>query len=87
MPTLRDYFKNDFPKTLGYENQALAHLSDGGTVKVVREVHMDFDANAMFISYFVESSASTESVCEGLIRGKRSRVSTAENLISGSRGS
>jgi hypothetical protein len=66
MATLREYFDTDFTRAINTAQQLeLRHGTN--TFRVLARIHMDFDANAKFISCYLDEAASTASVCNYLV--------------------
>ncbi len=61
MATLRDYFERDFVVGHGWRFKV-----GGGEVVVEAELHLDFDANARFVSCYVPSVPDPVSVIEAV---------------------
>lgn len=66
MATLRQYFDMDFNKTTSIYN-TLKCSSDHEEVDVIGRIHLDFDANAMYISCYIPICTDLLSFCVGLI--------------------
>jgi hypothetical protein len=68
MATLREFYDTDFPRILNAGG--VLNVTEGADVlKVPARVHMDFDANARFLSCYLSSTVSPASVCIALLRG------------------
>lgn len=67
--TLRDYFLSDFPHTFKLqEAQLISSTKHGENVQLDTRLYWDFDAKAMFLSFYIPSTPSTIKVCEYIAR-------------------
>jgi hypothetical protein len=67
MATLRQYFDTDFSRVLSI-NQNWECQSAASSCSVIARLHLDFDANAKFASFYVPSYDDPGGACEAFIR-------------------
>lgn len=69
MATLEEYFDKDFRHTLSDRTARTVRAADGTVLaEVVVRVHLDFDANVKYVSYYIPESSRTLDVCALLLR-------------------
>ena len=66
MATLRDYFDTDFARVLNTSTLLQSKL-EGEIVEFPVRVHLDFDANAKFLSCYLPASLCSAEICNGLL--------------------
>ena len=68
MATVREYYDTDFTRVLNVGN-TLRVQKGGAVAEVPARLHLDFDANAKYVSCFLSSDASSETICQALLEG------------------
>ncbi|MBN2583429.1 MAG: toll/interleukin-1 receptor domain-containing protein [Planctomycetes bacterium] len=82
MATLREYFDTDFPHTLTvHTEQTLSSAARQFTLTVVARVHLDFDANARFVSYYLPECPNALAVCQALLLNPQWGLDVGKGLM------
>ena len=69
MATLKEYFDKDFSYILSTHQSQKLNSTDGTIdIEVIARVHLDFNSNTKFISFFVPDSDRTFDICISLIK-------------------
>jgi hypothetical protein len=69
MASLRDYFDTDFKYVLCAHRGRKIRSKEGEVViEVVERLHLDFDANTKYISYFIPKTRNSFDICAALIQ-------------------
>ncbi len=76
MATLKQYFDTDLNRVLSV-NQPFMYKSSKESVEVICRIHLDFDSNTFYISYYVPVFDRMKDLCLTLI----SDLSWAENIL------
>jgi len=66
MATLKQYFDTDFNRILSV-NQPFVYKSSEESVEVICRIHLDFDSNTFYISYYVPKFNRIKDLCLSLI--------------------
>jgi hypothetical protein len=86
MASLKEYFDRDFPYILNCrQSLQLKGTAGNAEVEIVAKLHLDFDSNAKFVSYFVPPTDDLIEVCASLIRNPEwaMRLGDAVSIQSG----
>lgn len=66
MATLKQYFDTDFNRLLS-SHQPFLFKSETESIEVICRVHYDFDANVIFVSYYIPALSDVIHLCVNLI--------------------
>lgn len=81
MATLRDYFDTDFKHVLTAHQAINLKPQQGDPLEVVARVHLDFDADAKYISYFIPSNETPFEVCSSLVDHPEWALSITDSVL------
>jgi hypothetical protein len=81
MASLKDYFDTDFKNTLSVRSY-LKMRSDKSSeeIEAVERVHLDFDSNTKYISYYVPQTTNIFDVCLSLIKDPKRALASSESV-------
>src|SRR5438067_1488145 len=79
MATLREYFDTDFPRVLNAA-QVIQVRTDAAPIEVPVRVHLDFDANAKYLSCLLPAAGCNKSVCSALVVNISQLLATADSV-------
>ena len=69
MASLKDYFDTDFKYVLNaHRSLKMRSNKSNEEIEVVSRVHLDFDSNTKYISYYVPQTANVFDVCLSMIK-------------------
>ena len=82
MATLRDYFDRDFAHTLTVRQEhTLRSAEPSFEARVLARVHLDFDANAKFLSYYVPASPHVIETCRALLSNPQWGLGVSDGVL------
>lgn len=68
MAKIKEYFLKDFPHVLsGQEPQQLKSNDNQIELEIISKIHYDFDANAIFLSFYIPKNKSLIKICHSII--------------------
>lgn len=79
MATLRQYFDTDFNHILSVHKTIRIDTLNCES-EIIGRIHLDFNANCKFISYFIPESVNTLGICEALIRDHQKLADELANV-------
>lgn len=80
MATLRQYFDTDFKHTLSVHKTIRIDTSNL-EFEIIGRIHLDFNANCKFMSYFIPKSINTIGICEALIMDHQELVDELTSVV------
>lgn len=79
MATLREYYDTDFSRVLNAGN-TLRLQGSADVVEVPARVHLDFDANARYVSCYLSVLASNAAMCSAILDGLGTLLATGDGV-------
>src|SRR4051794_944381 len=67
MATLHEYYLKDFSRILSSHTEWTLHSPTEGDMSVTAKVHLDFDSNTFFLSFYVPKTKSELNVFNSLL--------------------
>ncbi len=82
MATLKEYFDKDFSYILSTHQSQKLNSTDGKIdIEVIARVHLDFNSNTKFISFFVPDSDRTFDICISLIKNPQWALKVSNGVL------
>ena len=80
MATLHEYYLKDFSRLLSKGKEYILKDDAGFELKIIAKVHLDFDSNALFISFYIPAVVDELGVFASLLNQHESVLKMVENI-------
>ena len=81
MASLKDYFDTDFKNVLSVHRSLKVRSNNNDEeTEIIGRVHLDFDSNTKYISYYVPQAANVVGICLSLIKEPKHTLAASEGV-------